>query len=128
MAGELCPRLGAANPNSHRQSNTPADLSLNRTSVYRQIGCSDASHLEESLVDAVDLDFGAEPTQHRDESIAEVAIQLIVRTERQNTVLARELLDLEPRDSHLHAKVFDFLRSSHDTSVIVREHDDRRSR
>ena len=127
MIGQLGQSLGRCDADAHRQAQPIGDPLPDFSAIGGQatVRQGQARQFEERLVDAIDLEIRRETGQDFDDPIAEVGIEGVVGTERDDAMPPGFILDLEPGDTHGNAERLDLGAAGDDTAVVVGEDDDR---
>ncbi|MCY1309380.1 hypothetical protein D9M70_594700 [compost metagenome] len=80
---------------------------------------------DEGLIDRIDLLGWAQPRSQAHHPVAHVAVQREVGRQSHQTRFLLQMLDPEPRCSHLDAQVLGFVGARDGAAVVVGENDDR---
>ena len=124
LVGQLRQRLrrpdadagGNARPRRHRRAQVAPEL----LAVLRRHG----RHVEEALVDAVDLDVRRESFVHRVHPAAHVPVKRVVAAEDAHALSLYQVADQEHRRAHLDAERLRLRGPGDRAAVVVRQDDD----
>ena len=125
LVGHLRQCLGVSDTHRHRDPGRPRHLFNDHEPVLLQVKVVAPLKIQESLVDAIDLDLGCHRGQQVHHPSAHVAIKRVVRREHKDVVLGESLFILEGSRAHRDAENLGLVRPRNDTAIIVREHHDR---